>query len=95
MVEVRRRLAKLNLQSGVLVLGDHEHSKGSDPALVLCRVSSPETIVDNVFLLDTYGLRDSLPQVCKDLTTASTRRDKVVVQTIIKSDLTKEHAFRH
>lgn len=67
MEEFGRRLANLYLQCRVLVLGNHEHGKGRDPALVLSGVSSPETVVDDLVRRNTDRLRNSFPEEGENL----------------------------
>lgn len=67
MVEEGRGLSELHLQSGVFVLRNHENSKSRDPTLVLGGVSSPKTVVNNVFLLNTDGLGNGWLQVRENL----------------------------
>lgn len=93
-VEGGRRLPDLVLQGDVRTLGYHKDSKRSDPTLVLGSVSSPETVIDDLILLDANSLRDSLLQICEDLVSTATPCYEVVVKAIVEADLTQEHVFR-
>lgn len=65
--ELGRRLTDLNFQGSVLVLRNHEHGKGGDPALVLSGVSSPKTVVDDLVCRYTDRLCNSFPKEREDL----------------------------
>lgn len=87
--------ANLQLQGGVLVLGDHEHSKSRDPALVLSGVGGSKTVVDDFVLVDTDSLSNGRPQVRENCIAAAALGDEVPVETKVESDLSHEHVLRN
>lgn len=93
--ELRGGLSNLDFQGSILVLGNHEHGKCSDPAFVLGSISSSEAVVDDLVGGDVDRLCDSFPQPGEDLTAGSARSNEVVVESEVERNLTQEHILRN